>query len=408
TSTVGVWRVSGKDQSFDVLVIGCGPSGGAAAFASAAHGLTTAIIDKASFPRNKLCGGLFTGRSAAYFRQVFGENLPAEHRLEQRHVAFWHDGAPLARMSDVPPLYLTMRWDLDQAIYRRVVARGVADFTGCAIAALDLERRCVTLKDGRRLSYKVLIAADGVNSIVAKKLWGAAFDRRTIGFGLEIEAATSSTAPFDPVRIDFAAARWGYGWSFPKPNSTTIGVGGLLAENADFKSVMTRYLRGLEIDPDTTAFKGHFIPFGDYRKRPGEGAVVLCGDAAGLVDPITGEGIAYAIKSGALAADAAHDALRNGTPEETLAFYIKHLRPIHRSLWMARVLRNLIFAKPFESTFRRMFQHSTTLKHDYMRLLAGEKEYADIVRKLARRVPKVAAKTLQDRVRRAAKDDAAR
>ena len=121
-----------------------------------------------------------------------------------------------------------------------------------------------------------------------------------------------------PLRIDFGAAHWGYGWDFPKSGSSTIGIGGVLSRNEDMKGAMAAYLDLLGQDP-TQPVKGHHLPFGDFRRRPGRGAVLLAGDAAGLVDPITGEGIAYALKSGQLAAQAAVQALAEDAPRRPCA-----------------------------------------------------------------------------------------
>lgn len=372
-------------EVFDVIVIGCGPAGGAAAVTAARAGLKTALIDKARFPRQKLCGGLFTGRARSYYQEIFGETPPAETMVEKTSVSFWQAEADLGTLKEVPPLYLTMRWDLDHGFYRHAMAAGVADFTGSRIASIDLERKAVALANGQRLGFRVLIGADGVNSAVARQLFGSAFDRSRIGFGLEIEAPPPASDA--PVRIDFGAAKWGYGWAFPKAQSTTIGVGGVLAANADMKAAMSEYLEKLGQPCPESAYKGHFIPFGDFRKTPGRGPVLLAGDAAGLVDPITGEGIAFAMKSGQLAALAAATCLAEDRPDNALATYRKALKPLHKSLRWANRLRPLLFHQRFEKLFRSAFRNSTGIKRAYMGLLAGERDYPELVWTLLKRLP---------------------
>jgi len=247
--------------------------------------------------------------------------------------------------------------------------------------------------------YRVLIAADGVNSAVARALFGAPFARARIGFGLEIEAP-GVPDPDAPVRIDLGAARWGYGWAFPKRATTTVGVGGLLAENPDMKHDMAAYCALLGIDAAENRVKGQFLPFGDFRTKPGRGAVLLAGDAAGLVDPITGEGIGHAMASGDLAARAAIRALEADRPAEALAHYRRALRPLHRSLRTARVLRPLIFSRAMEPVFARAFVSSTVMRRDFLRLMAGEIEYGTIVLGLARRLPRLARLSLAARLGR--------
>ena len=372
-------------EVFDVIVIGCGPAGGAAAVTAARAGLKAALIDKARFPRQKLCGGLFTGREKSYYQEIFGENPAPETMVEKSSVSFWQAEASLGTFEDVPPLYLTMRWDLDHGFYRHAMAAGVADFTGSRIAAFDLAQNEVVLASGQRLKFRVLIGADGVNSAVARQIFGSAFDHARIGFGLEIEATASP--PDAPVRIDFGAAQWGYSWAFPKAQSTTIGVGGLPAANTDMKAVMGDYLEKLGQPCPKSAYEGHFVPFGDYRKQPGQGPVLLAGDAAGLVDPITGEGIAFAMKSGQLAALAAAQSLAAGQPENAFAIYRKALMPLHRSLHWANRLRPLLFHPRLESLFRTAFQNSQSMKRAYMELLAGERDYPELIWTLLKRSP---------------------
>ena len=376
-------------EHYDVVVVGAGPAGAAAAYTAAAQTARVALIDHKSFPRHKLCGGLITGRAKRYFREVFDTDLAVDPLDRKDVIEFRFQGRPAGVIDGAPPMYLSMRWDLDHYMCGLAIARGAEDMTGLGVNEIDMDGRVITLKDGRRIGYGVLIGADGVNSMVARCLFGQSFDHKRIGFGLEIEAAGKDLRPDDPIRIDIAAARWGYGWCFPKCRSTTVGVGGLLAENEDMKSVMAAYLSSLGMDDGLSACKGQFLPFGDYRKRPGKGAVLLAGDAAGLVDPITGEGIAYAIRSGQLAARAAAKALQVGRPERALGLYRRQLRPTCRALWAANMLRPLVFRAGFRGAFEKGFRNSATVRRQYLDLLAGECEYGVIVAACLRRFPRL-------------------
>nr|WP_319947626.1 geranylgeranyl reductase family protein [uncultured Shimia sp.] len=374
-------------QSFDIIVIGAGPAGSCAAYWASQKGLSVALLDKATFPRNKLCGGLFTERSRHTYQDIFGRDFDMSRAVTRTQIAFWHDNTELAVLNGIPPLHLTMRLELDNTLYKNAIAAGVNDFTGRALS--ELSDTTVTFRDGERLTAKIIIGADGVNSVVARTLFGKAFDTETIGFGLEIEASIDEQNPLEhPLRIDFGSAAWGYGWSFPKQHSTTVGVGGLRAPNPDMKAHFSKYLRDLGLDPDTTRFKGHHLPFGDFRKIPGRRNVLLAGDAAGLVDPITGEGIALAMKSGQLAAQAAVDALAQNAADTALARYQFSLRPIHKSLKIARMLRRIIFAPRWQGAFVATFRKSGTVRMQYMRLLAGEVEYPELGRSVLRRLPR--------------------
>lgn len=372
---------------FDIIVIGAGPAGSAAATWAAKGGARVALLDKATFPRNKLCGGLFTERSHAYYREIFDLDFDLSRAVTRSEITLCHAGEPLATLTDVPPMHLTMRLDLDNTLYEHALAAGATDLTGHALA--QITDNTVTFKDGETLTAAILIGADGVNSIVAKHLFGASFDTKTIGFGLEIEVPAETQNPADlPLRVDFGAAHWGYGWSFPKQGSTTVGVGGIRSENPDMKTHMHRYVQTLGFDPDAIKVKGHHLPFGDFRKTPGRANILLAGDAAGLVDPITGEGIAFAIKSGQIAAQAALDALAANAPDSALSRHQTGLRDMHKNLRIARTLRRIIFAPRWQSALTKNFRRSGTVRGMYMRLLAGEIEYPELARRVLARLPR--------------------
>ncbi|EAQ23668.1 geranylgeranyl reductase family protein [Roseovarius sp. 217] len=384
-------------QRFDVIVVGAGPAGASAAYAATRAGLRVALIDRKSFPREKLCGGLITGRARRHYAEIFGHAMPFEPQDCKTTVDFWFRGRPMGLIKDAPALYTTMRWDMDAMLCGQALGAGAQDFTGQAVAEIDHDARTVMLKGGAVLDYGVLIGADGVHSQVARALFGQPFDRQRIGFGLEIEARGAPSDPAAPIRIDLAAAQWGYGWVFPKRCSTTVGVGGLLSENPDMKRAMADYCAVLGLASEEASVKGQFLPFGDFRPIPGQGAVLLVGDAAGLVDPITGEGIGYAMQSGQLAAKAAIAALGAGRPQTALSHYRRALRPVHRALHMARLIRPVIFLPALEPGFARAFQRSSTLRHDYLRLMAGEVEYGQILARLVLRLPRLGIMALRAR-----------
>jgi len=378
---------------FDLVILGAGPAGTAAATKARRLGLTAALVDKATFPRAKLCGGLVTGRCAAHLADIFGMQITADLFETRRNFEFFLKDQSLGALNDVPPLHLTMRWDFDHRLLQNALAAGAADYTGHRIEALDFEENNVELASGESLTYKLLIAADGVQSPTAKALFGKPFSQNTIGFALEVEAPSQAPTEATPIRIDFAAADWGYGWSFPKKSSTTIGLGGLHAQNPDMKSHLAAYLDKLGTG-QTAKVKGHFLPFGAPRPTPGKGNVLLVGDAAGLVDPITGEGIGHAIHSGALAARAAKTALDQGDTRGALPLYTRATRPIRRAIAQARVLRPLIFSTRLQPFFARTFAASQTLKRDYMHLLSGELEYTALLRRTTLRLPRAAIRYL--------------
>jgi geranylgeranyl reductase family protein len=377
---------------FDVIVVGGGPSGSAAARTLAAAGRRVCLIDKAIFPRDKLCGGLVTLRSKRVFEHVFDIEWDKNLFFSSSEVAFSLNGRHLAEVHDYSTLFFTMRVDFDHYLLRLAERSGVDVRLGESISRVDLREKTATLSSGEELSFNFLVGADGVNSQIAKQLFESSFDPNTIGFGLEVEVPRERLPDqSNHVEIDFGAAHWGYGWVFPKKSTFTIGVGGVHKLNPDLRESLDQYLRLKSLAAREFKVKGQYIPFGDYRKRPGRGAVLLCGDAAGTVDPITGEGIAYAIQGGAAAARAIlHTPAER--PEAALDLYLPAYQEIASSIRQANTWRRFIFPKAIQPLFAWAFADAGTLQEGYLDILAGERDYDDLYGLFALQMAKAAKK----------------
>jgi len=372
-------------DAFAVIVVGAGPAGAAAAYVAARSGLEVLLIDKADFPREKLCGGGLTERCRRGYQSIFGQSLSAEVAGASDHMAFFMAGAVLARMDG--GLSLTMRRTFDAHLVQLATAAGARTLLGDGVDAIDERRRTVRLKSGRLLRYGHLIGCDGVSSGVAKALFGRAFDPAAIGFGLEVEVPRADMPNQNQdVEIDFGAADWGYGWVFPKAATFTIGVGGVHRRNPDMKARLAAYLSAKALDPGRYKVKGQYLPFGDPRPAPGRGRVLLCGDAAGFVDPITGEGIGYALESGAAAGLAIAGAMAADQPDRAFSDYLAATVPIRRAMRQARGWRLLIFPSRARGLFAKAFRRATIMRQGYLEIMSGTKNYDDLWGVAARQI----------------------
>ncbi len=131
--------------------------------------------------------------------------------------------------------------------------------------------------------------------------------------------------------------------------------------------------------------KGHHIPFGDFRRVPGRDHILLCGDAAGLVEPITGEGIAFAMQSGHLAAEAIREAAAAGNPAAALGFYQPRYETIAASFRHANRLRHFLFPRASQNLFSKILPRTASIPRRHLDLMADEITYADYGKFLLRK-----------------------
>jgi flavin-dependent dehydrogenase len=131
--------------------------------------------------------------------------------------------------------------------------------------------------------------------------------------------------------------------------------------------------------------KGYHIPFGDFRRVPGRDNVLLCGDAAGLVEPVTGEGIAFAMQSGHFAAEAVREAAVAGKPSAALEFYQQRYETIAAGFRHANRLRHFLFPRAAQKVFAKILPRTATIPRRHMDLMADEITYAEYGRFLLRK-----------------------
>lgn len=373
----------GDPNSYDVIVLGAGPAGTSAAMRARRAGLSVLVIDKATFPRPKLCGAGITPRSQQALRDIFDAEMPAGITLSSTKMGFRWDGEHLADFDQPYAFKYTFREDFDHWLLDLARSAGAEIREGARVAEIRDRENRLRLDGGEVVGFKVLIGADGVASPVARHLFGKAFDTDTIGFAYEAEVPATNE---DDTRmsIDFGIVRWGYGWNFPKPTSQTIGVVSIRGLDQDLRARMERYLAHEGVDPASVKIKGAHIPFGDFKEKPGRGNILLAGDAAGFVDAITGEGIALAMESGAHAADAAAQVIGEGRPERADRAYFPRVKPIQADLANVRRLRVIAYGSRTRAMFKEKLATSSRLRDALFEVVSGKATYAEIERRMAR------------------------
>jgi geranylgeranyl reductase family protein len=291
-------------ERFDVLVVGAGPAGSATAIHLARGGARVLLADRARFPRDKPCGGGLTGRA---LRHAPCDVTPVVEHTVDRMVLRLAYKRRFARRSSPPLILMTQRRRLDAHLAEQAASLG-ADFRdGARVDDLQLEdERVLATVGGSPVEASFLVGADGANGVVA----GAA----GVGDGIVRGVALEGNAPWtdlDPrpysgtAWVELGVVPGGYAWVFPKGDHGNIGVGGWLSEGPKLRSHLDVLSRRHGLDPERLRdVRGHRLPMRRLGAEPARGRVLLVGDAAGLVDPLSGDGIYEAWVSARLAADA--------------------------------------------------------------------------------------------------------
>ncbi|HET7743410.1 MAG TPA: geranylgeranyl reductase family protein [Gaiellaceae bacterium] len=298
-------------ERFDVLVIGAGPSGSATAIRLASAGASVLLADRARFPRDKPCGGGLTGRA---LRHAPCDVTPVVEHVVDRMVLRLGYGRRFARGTEKPLILMTQRRRLDAFLAEQAVEAGAEFRDGVRVDGIDATDGGVTAVIGdAQVAASYLVGADGANGVVAKTV--GIGDEIVRGVALEGNApwTTLDPRPFEGTAwVELGVVPGGYGWIFPKGDHANVGVGAWGKEGPNLRDHLARLSRAHGLEPsDLTDVRGHRLPMRPIGTRAASGRVLLVGDAAGLVDPLSGDGIYEAFVSAELVAGA----ILTGEPE---------------------------------------------------------------------------------------------
>ena len=324
---------------FDVAVIGAGPAGTAAAFILLEKGLKVLLLDKYEFPRKKPCAGGITPKGF----QLFPYDISPVIKRECRTIKITPPGSTPFHIQDEKTLcHMTRREELDFFSLRQVMKKGAEFRVIQKIQSIREKAHLVEIdagRDGFKASY--LIGADGANSIVRRFAAKGRFWQKQTA----IEADVKMDRPENhPMEFDFSKLKNGYFWIFPKDDHVNIGIYSFGSQTSLQIRQLVEYAGKKLSSHKLERVKGYPICTGGVHYKPESGRILLCGDAAGLAEPLLGEGIYFAVKSGQ---EAAFSILEAEAGHVSARFhYMKKLKEIQTDLRLYRAGAGFFYRLP--------------------------------------------------------------
>jgi geranylgeranyl reductase family protein len=286
-------------ERFDAVIVGAGPAGSATAIHLARAGATVLLVDRARFPRDKPCGGGITGRAV---KELPVDVTPVVEDVVRSFEVRLSYRKRFERRSEAPLVLMTQRRRLDAFLVEQAAEVGAVFRDGVTVEDVTVGPDGATLRvGGAPVRGRFLVGADGVNGRIARD--------SGLGGGIIYGIALEGNGPL-PARqkgvatVELGVVPGGYGWVFPKADHANYGVGGWAAEGPRLREHLRRLCAEHGVDYERlTDLQGRRLPI-RRTSSAAKGPVLLVGDAAGLVDPLSGDGISEALLSARLAAEA--------------------------------------------------------------------------------------------------------
>lgn len=285
----------------DVIIVGAGPSGAYLGYMLARDGYDVLMVDKETFPREKVCGGGISNKTVELLE--FDISSVVERRIVGAYLTYQNRDTVVKDIEGRSGVTVT-RSKFDALILEHASKKGVTFVEGCKFLGSEIKPDHVSVSTSAGVfSAKYLVGADGVFSHVRNTL----FDQKLVTYAPSLEALVyvpqSVIDRFENrTLLDFGGTRRGYGWIFPKKDHLNVGVFSIFGSKnikVELERFMSRYAT-LQ-NPARIIYRGFAIPLSNRKHIYQKGRVLLLGDAAGFAESFYGEGIYFALKSAVLA-----------------------------------------------------------------------------------------------------------
>jgi geranylgeranyl reductase family protein len=368
-----------ENYHHDVIIVGAGPAGSVLAYELAKKNLHVLVLEKYKFPRHKVCAGGITVRAASF--------LPAEIESVFERVIY---GARLSynkvpekvRTYDKPIIYMVMRDKLDYLLAFRAREAGAVLIENSEVKNVKTDKDTVRVTtESKTFLTPVLVGADGANSVVARSLGLEKGFNYGLGINTDISVKSNELTRWENlIGLDYGLPG-GYSWVFPKGNCLSIGSGGPLRNARKLKPYALDLIRsyGL-VDINNNNIRGQLMPVRRAKAPISRNRTLLVGDAAGLIDPLTGEGIYYALRSSYLAVPAILSLLEGKAGD--LSEYDESVnREFAQEFKIAGTIRRMNSLAP--RLFFHWLKESDRFWRAFCRLLRGERTYTSLKNSLS-------------------------
>jgi geranylgeranyl reductase family protein len=364
---------------YEAIVVGAGPAGSTCAYRLASAGASVLLLDRARFPRDKPCGGGVTGRAARLLPFSIApvvEDTVTSVRMRLRYGGWFERGGA------EPLVLMTQRLRLDAFLVERAVAAGAELREGAKVTAAEAGPDGATVTvDDEVLAAETLIGADGVNGVCAKSL--GLGGNQAVGVALEgnVPYARLGDSYRGRAVLELGIVPGGYGWVFPKGDHANIGIGGWEREGPRLRASLGELCaaHGVEAE-ELEGVRGYRLPLRSPRSHLARGRAAVIGDAAGLVDPVSGDGMFEAFLSSKLAAETVTDLLQ-GRADRLEPYGEELTRRLATHLWASWGVKAALDRFP-RTTFA--IARSKIVWRTVERLVRGEIEDVGAARGVAR------------------------
>ncbi len=366
-------------RNYEVIIAGAGPAGATLAYELANKGISLLLLEKEILPRYKCCAGGLAMRTAKLLGTDITETV--EDVVSGVTITF-AGNSPYRGHHDQTLMYTVMRDKFDYALVKRAAAAGAVVLQEHRVKGIQFGDSGVEVSTpAGDFRSQFLVGADGAGSVVARALGLKNNTSRIAALETEVLVAEEELARWrSQITIDVGCVPGGYAWVFPKLNHLSIGIACLSSQAKGLKHRYREFLHSLNIRHYTiTRWSGSLIPICSGEVVASRGRAALLGDAAGLVDPLTGEGIYNAILSAQLAAPVIEQSLIHD--EAGLSAYQQAVdEKIMPEMKIARFLSRIMVR--FPSMVLKMLHRDERVWRGGCYLLRGEIDYTTIRKKL--------------------------